>query len=450
MKHMLLITVFFAFLILLFVVFEAVLHQEISHLAGLVETAIDHPMAVTRGAMAAGLDLTTINRDIRDLIMVNDPSVQKARLVEIEDRDKYAQLNIDLVASRVLDDDGRAMIKSVSDLAQQEKKLRAKIMALILSGNTAAASHLAHTESLPLNDKIQDILFKLTFYAESKSKHFVMDSLHVQRQAKVILVCMGFIIFILILLFIAVMIISLNKALKKTGVAITRASEKPIDLVTKLHASSLSFINVAFNQFLNRVNEQVQEVINLSQALQSALRQSPVESGLSSAITLNINKIESLGQKSSRAMESYQYQNKHHGKIIDILHQIRGDLVLSTQIAGGLGLLIEQLKLNEEIAGADRTKLIDKLSAHSRTLVEQIERSSSSIDGAVQLIESFMGQTAELGTFFLEYMKLGIDLHGLENMSRVYETKLSHIKDVSEKLDKSLQAFNMGQAKSAV
>jgi len=166
----------FSLIIILFLVFGVMTVNGMVTLGRLTRTIYEHPLVVSNASLNAALNLTKMHRDMKDVVLAQDPAERDAalRAVTANEQQVYAQLNI--VRGHILGWEGQALERDTRRLFDDWAPIRNKVVRLLRAGNTSEAIRITQTEGAAHVVKLESKMLQLTSYARNKANHFLQTA----------------------------------------------------------------------------------------------------------------------------------------------------------------------------------------------------------------------------------------------------------------------------------
>lgn len=440
MSHPLKMVAVIVLLTLLYTGFGVIMNWQLTHIAGLVNILQKHPLTVTKGILTASRDSVAISRNIKDMILVHEPDHLRSRLTEIELYEQNIQENMALVYDRIVGQEGKDLTLKAMDLLAEQRKLRTKVTEAVFSNNIKRAYDLAKHEGIPLMNKIEQIMDKITHYAETRSMGYQVESTNELRRSKVVLFSAGLIIAILSLVFTISVEGPLLTSIRKTINKIREKSQAPINLAADFKIPSSAKINEALNGFFIELEHQLskvkQQMVTLDNEVTNLRSRQKIPQSNIQQISLNINPIM---DKFSTFIDDHRHNEKRFHTISNLLKQMLDNFALITQIISKDILTIQQIVIKQE--SAHKNDLLDKLIESNKSIQNNIDQSAQSITEISFSLASIMDGFSGIPTLVINSNDVITNISKLKEELLLCEQKLSEIKDQSKELLRSLNNF---------
>ncbi len=438
-RHML---IFLAFLILFYTGFGFIVYWQLSGFAELVEAIHAHPLKVTKGTLTAARNVVRVSRNVKDMLLVNEPAHSRQRLLEIEQDERDTEKNINLVLERIENEEGKVLVRKGIELINEQKKLRERITTEIFSGNHKKGEELAHGEGIALMKELEEAMAKIANYAESRSMAYHIKSVTDLQRAKVVLTCAGLLVLMFSVTFAVVAWRALRKSLQKTRVTLRTAMKEPIDLGVVFDTPSPGDVAEALNAFFRQIYGMVSNLqgqhAQLSHKLSNLSRNShelPAHfAHVSAKLNAILDKVISLLNVHNNGQKIYELP-------FDLLKQIKGDLSLFAQIAATKDLLIEKLKTSAN--KQETSDIIESLRIHSKSMGDNIERTMGSVDGVIELLKSLLERLNELHDTTSSNQDVAKDLQLLKESVVLNDELAQEVQQIVLEMDAILKNFKM-------
>jgi methyl-accepting chemotaxis protein len=251
------LALFMLLLISFYIGFGIVINWQLSHIASLVQILHDHSLTVARASLSASRDTIAISRNAKDMVLGHDKEHLRNRLTEIEFYEKNITRNMDLVLEKIQGEEGRQLTLEAIELLEVQRGLRKRMTDAIFAGQFKKADDLARLEGIPLMEKIEAVMSKITNYAQANSMKHRVESINALRHSKIILFSAGLIIILLSLFFSLLIGGWLIRAFARSKNAVLKAAQIPIDLTMTLKPNILGGINVAINTLFTNLHSQM-------------------------------------------------------------------------------------------------------------------------------------------------------------------------------------------------
>lgn len=441
MRHALKMAIVVSILSVFYLGFGAIMNNEITHIAGLVEMLEKHPLAVTRAILTANRDSIAISRNAKDMILVTDPEHRRARLTEIELYERDIRENMKLVLDRITGQEGKDLATSAIKLLSEQEALRVQLTDAIFNNNDKLAASLAKTEGTALMKKIEDNMEKIIHYAETQSMEYQVESMSDLRRSKVILFSAGLIIAILSLVFTLAVEVPLLSSLNLTRNQLKTATDSS-SLATQFKTPSPTNLNETLNGYVAKLKNDVNDINTHYQILDKELTDLKLtEDNLPVTFDQIIAKLEPILDRLGAF--SQQHQHNQHGfhTISNALAQIRGDFTVISQMMASEDLLIDQFLL-DDISDKTRAKL-QKLKGNNTSLEGSIKASDQAIKIITELFETLMTRFIELKAAAIANKDVFLEIKNLRKQFTVCEQKLAHLKEISNTLEETINKIKL-------
>ena len=223
----------FLLIIILFVSFGIVTIIETRNLATLTKTIYEHPLTVSNAALRANLNLSRMQRSMKDVQLSSSPTELNNALDQINKRETvvYEQLNI--IKKNILGEEGQALEKETRELFVGWKPLREKMIQLYKFNNKDKALLIAKEKNVKHGELLENKMQELNLYAREKAGYFMALSEKSQKQVvftSIVLTLLGAIISIFITIF------TVNKVNKEEEIIIKEKNDlqKALDEIKTL------------------------------------------------------------------------------------------------------------------------------------------------------------------------------------------------------------------------
>lgn len=219
---------FFA-VILLFVSSGVVTINGLQTLGDLTKKIYKHPIVVSNASLQAALEITRINRDMKDAMLASTPDEIKSRLkaVDVHERKVYKQL--DIVRKDILGKDGKILEKQARQFFVNWKPLREKAIRLLKSGKRHEAILITKTDGAEYVATLADKMLQLTTYAQQEADSF-LEFTETKRsnleKITIILTCSGILISLIIAFFTTRIVLNAEILLKDKNQKLQKALDE--------------------------------------------------------------------------------------------------------------------------------------------------------------------------------------------------------------------------------
>lgn len=444
MRGLWIVNIFLGLLILIYIGFGGIMDWQLTHIAGIVENIHDHPLTVTRSALMASRDLTAIGRELRQAVLLKDKEEQKDHFSQIELLEIDAKKNLNVVNERILGEQGQSMAKQAIELINQWQPIRNEITDSLQRGDRNKAIMVMTKKGSIHMSKVDDMMNKITNYAGAMSMRFHVDSQQQLKRAKIVLLSAGLIIVILSVVFGFFVGRWFLRSLANTKKTLAKIKQMPIDLSTKFPTPSVGQINEELNGLLSALQKSFMELKDQALSLKGELAEWHEHYQQLPTKVDKISDDQAPVYESLRELSKQQLQQGHsHKLLLDALTQVRGDLILLSQVSSSQDIIIDQLRIEKDLPKDAVQKMVDKLHEHGNSLRDNLDRSSRSIGNISSLLEGLARNTSELLSICERQAQIGNEIPSLKEMASAYDKRLSTIRVTAKKLDDALSHIKL-------
>ncbi len=206
-KHKL--TLGFVLIILLFLCFGLFTVRGLFELGRLTRTIYKHPLVVSNASLQAGLNITKMHRDMKDVVLANsDEELVRALSAVVEGEAKVYQ-QLDIVRENILGTEGQTLERETRQLFVNWKPIRDEVIRLVRSGDILKAEDITKAKGADHVLLLETKMLELSSYARNKADTFLHDAETKQSRLETItiLMTMSGVVFSLLIAFVTTFVV---------------------------------------------------------------------------------------------------------------------------------------------------------------------------------------------------------------------------------------------------
>jgi methyl-accepting chemotaxis protein len=163
----------FAFLVLLSAVLGGVSHSSLDSIAGLTAKLYNHPYTVSNAVLQASLDVTSIDRSLKDEFLAENPEELAAAAKDIKEHTVSANQQFAIILDRFLGDKSE-----VQSIQQDFKAWTAKVAATqnLISQKKTAEAHASLDQARDQAEALYQRMTSLSRFAQGKADSFMSNA----------------------------------------------------------------------------------------------------------------------------------------------------------------------------------------------------------------------------------------------------------------------------------
>lgn len=166
----------FAIVLLLFVGTIIYSLQSIHSLEQHVQMTHDHPLPVTRAVIKIEVDIMTIHRSMKDVVLSVNGEERAKYISVVQQSEKNALSQFEIVLKQILGEEGQKLSLGTRKVFMDWKPIRDRVIALMEDGKYDEAQRITRNEGDDYVEIIRDELKKLEEYAANKAMDLNKDS----------------------------------------------------------------------------------------------------------------------------------------------------------------------------------------------------------------------------------------------------------------------------------
>ncbi len=173
-KHKL--TLGFVLIILLFLCFGLLTIRGLFELGQLTRTIYKHPLVVSNASLLAGLNITKMHRDMKDVVLSNSNEELEKALSSVQEGERKVYAQLDIVRANILGSEGQTLERETRQLFVNWKPIRDEVISLVRSGNILRAEYITKAKGADHVLLLETKMLELTSYARKKADTFLQDA----------------------------------------------------------------------------------------------------------------------------------------------------------------------------------------------------------------------------------------------------------------------------------
>lgn len=205
--------------------------QSIHSLAQKVQMTHDHPLTVTRAVIKIEVDIMTIHRSMKDIVLSVNGVEHGKYISVVQQSEKNALEQFEIVLKQILGEEGQKLALGARKVFMDWKPIRDRVIALMENGKYDEAQSITRTEGHDYVEIINNELKKLEEYAANKAMDFNKDSADIAIRTRNITFG-AFILCTIMSIFIALYLsVSLTRRLRSINRAVTKISQGELGVI---------------------------------------------------------------------------------------------------------------------------------------------------------------------------------------------------------------------------
>lgn len=173
-KHKL--TLGFVLIILLFLCFGLFSVRGLFELGEVTRTIYKHPLVVSNASLQAGLNMTKMHRDMKDVVLADSDEELGEALAAVQEGEARVYAQLDLVRENILGSEGQTLERETRQLFVNWKPIRDEVIHLVRSGNTIRAEYITKARGADHVRLLETKMLELSSYARNKASTFLQDA----------------------------------------------------------------------------------------------------------------------------------------------------------------------------------------------------------------------------------------------------------------------------------
>ncbi len=173
-KHKL--TLGFVLIILLFFCFGLLTIRGLFELGQLTRTIYKHPLVVSNASLQAGLNMTKMHRDMKDVVLSNSNEELEKALSAVQEGERKVYAQLDIVRANILGSEGQTLERETRQLFVNWKPIRDEVISLVRSGSILRAEYITKAKGADHVLLLETKMLELTSYARKKADTFLQDA----------------------------------------------------------------------------------------------------------------------------------------------------------------------------------------------------------------------------------------------------------------------------------
>lgn len=173
-KHKL--TLGFLLIILLFLCFGLLTVRGVFELGQVTQTIYKHPLVVSNASLQAGLNMTKMHRDMKDVVLAKSKQELAKALSAVEAGEAEVYRQLDIVRENILGEEGQTLERETRQLFVNWRPIREEVISLVRSGNVVRAEYITKVRGADHVLLLEIKMLELTSYARKKADTFLLDA----------------------------------------------------------------------------------------------------------------------------------------------------------------------------------------------------------------------------------------------------------------------------------
>lgn len=409
------IAIFFITFIMLFAGFGGLNYWQLDRIGYLLDKIYIHPLAVTRSSLMAGLDLTRIQRHMKELVRLKDDEKIKETLAAMDKLEVSALKSLKMVDERVLGDEGIVLSAQALKLAYDWRPIRTAVITLVKQGKYEKV-HVPMSVNDEHADRLEKTMANISNYAAMRSTKYRIESKELLSKSQVMLVCTGILIVILFSIFAFAIARSVLIPINSLQKYLAVLQKKPHNLSLRFRQKPSLGISEPLNIFVGTVHEQINAIAKHAEEIAHEQEQAEfwqndcvaIVKGTSMEIAAIKKSKEELKQFNQKLVSSQQFMDKNLAELtkqfdylssfLDTEAMALTTMIASSQTAGKMDA-IERLKAQvnsiQEISRHQKSTLknihqeiigLNELIGHINSVVDRNDTMASTLDHLTGLL----------------------------------------------------------------
>lgn len=173
-KHKLILG--FLLIIWLFLCFGLLTVRGLSELGQLTQTIYEHPLVVSNASLQAGLSMTKMHRDMKDVVLATSDEELGSALAAVQAGEAKVYQQLDMVRAHILGSEGQTLERETRQLFVNWKPIRDEVIAHVRKGNIIRAEFITKAKGADHVLLLETKMLELSSYARSKADQFLQDA----------------------------------------------------------------------------------------------------------------------------------------------------------------------------------------------------------------------------------------------------------------------------------
>lgn len=219
----------YSLLILLFFLFGLYALYDIHKTSNLIRIIYNHPLVVSNAAIQSTVSITKMHRDMKDIVLFNDPKRVKASIDKVVNEQQQVYKNLNIVRNKILGDEGKNLEQETRILFEKWLPIREEVIALIRNGKRQEAAEITIGKGATHVAQLEARMKGLTDYAKSKALIFFEKAEKTNTRA----------VFVIVIFFVSFLVIALLVAF--WSIRQSMSAEKKILSAFQLNENIIAF-----------------------------------------------------------------------------------------------------------------------------------------------------------------------------------------------------------------
>ncbi len=428
----------FSLLIITIIAVGAVSLTRIDLLGNLTVKMYEHPLAVTRAALQANVDIIKMHRSMKDVALAQNTEAMKAASKKVDEYEKGVYKEYAIVTDRILGAEGKKLIADTIKIFSAWKPIRDEVIKLMEAGERTAAAAITKGKGarhVALLDQKMDALVN---YAAVKGEGFFKMAQAKSASAFMVtitLVVIGSILGLATAYVLGRMIINPINTLKNTIEEI----EENSDLLTRIEISSKDEIGKAahaFNTMLDKFQALIQQISSSTTQLATASEQvSTVASESAQNVERQRNETDQVATAINEMSATVQEVANNATSAANAAQSA------DNESKGGKAVVVNTMQSIEALASE-----VD----NTANIIKQVEEDSNNIGTILDVIKGIAEQTNLLAlNAAIEAARAGEQGRGFAVVADEVRTLASRTQESTNEIHEMIEKLQVG-SKNAV
>jgi len=340
-----------------------------------------HPLAVTRASLQANVDIMKMHRNMKDVVLANNPEDRQAAINKVADEEADAYKQYAIITKQILGAEGHQLIKNTIKLFSQWKPIRDEVISLIKQGKHTDATAITRGKGAHHVALLDSKMDELVNYAGTKGKGFYEASNsiaeHVQTESVIFLILVVISVIATGYLILMSIINPLNK-LRNT----LEASAADSDLTRRVEEvgdDEIGKTAAAFNTMMDKTRALTNQIVGSAAQLAAASEELSAISGQTSDnITRQLSETEQVATAINQMNSTVHEVARNAGEASTAANEANSQSDAGNQIVGNVMSDIQSLANDVQQTG---------------DIIHDLETESENIGSVLDVIKGIAEQT---------------------------------------------------------
>ncbi|MBF0233135.1 MAG: response regulator [Desulfamplus sp.] len=247
----------FVLVLIFFIAFSMYTISQMNELGELTSNLYEYPLQVTNAAQKANTGVIRMHRSMKDVSMSTTEMDLHQAILTVQEEEKRVYQNLEIVKSRILGEEGKALAKETIDLFAGWKPIRDEVAQLTMQGDREAAGRITREKGADYVFNLERKMMELTAYAINKADGFMEDARAVQQHilwSRIIFIVAAILLLLLITTLITKSILTSVSGLKDT---MSKVTETGTLIKSELAGKNeISDMAQHFNRLIDKLQDQ--------------------------------------------------------------------------------------------------------------------------------------------------------------------------------------------------